>query len=1336
MFCTDACLSGYAVMSSCQGESIVREIGQNDERGHFKLGEGYVNAPRRQALDTAGVFSDSLTVLPEVDGEVPRPVEIAPTFPDVLPEVMEDSRWSRTWCTPVHYKEPVHMIEARTRSILGAVKHIVRDSRSHGKKHVILNDNVGVVLAMQKGRCCDFGLLRVVRRVSAHLLASGNRVHVRWIPSEMNAADRESRLWEPETKTARAPGIFGTPDFRSLSRCHVSAGGCQAKGRSAHQGGGQGDESAADHRGSQHVPTAVSTIAEAFTDEEWTHLPKVELRDLVATHKKRKEKAVQRRRKYEMRLRATRREQGLLEMHSIKEPQRRDYLQKLDGFYSFIAQYELPTTTEGQLDAALCEYADLLYLDGCGSRRETDGGHRIHPAGVRSGRHFASSPPPALVERLETTRTESGENAAGRIPEIRCELVDEAMKKKDMALFNDVLILDDVRATFLPELLHHLAKQRIKAEGMEAGLWTFNAKDYLSVWRTCVSTLGIEGLAMSPYQTRHGGASRDDLMGLRTIPEIRRRGRWASDSSARICDKPGGLQQMSSMYEGRYRELGEKIRLNFANFYHNGGVEFVWADLCDSQELMIFEVSGGGRSGPFRDHFLSMTRQGPMPLYVQLMEEPTIGSPGVWSYELRSHGELAYSGKWWATRYPGLPGRPRLVSWEQLLRWLQDSGSECRDEDFLPPDMSRPLATIQALRQHRCLPSALSMPFPKSQRCLVLASLANSVNTGGNMWQEHLRFFRHFRFVPEVEDAAAKLLSPADLPGGEAKVLRSPYLAIHMRAHLFRWEGFNQTATERIFVNTVRGAVLSMSKQRGRVPDVFLATESMEENHSVRVRELLVDGFGARVLTSQDAEAIDLKVDLVQSNHTAQSNHTSLSGSSLVDAIVKTLQTMQAIRPDVIRAARAHTMLRRFGRAFRGNAEGLHEVSFAAEKIDEFWSHSWQTSAWMKVCTLWFVNNGYAAAVVGMICAVVACILCLLEVLPLQLAAGVRYPWCALFGTLGYCPTLLFWRRRSKVFLDVVCIDQEDEEFKAMALVSIPAILQRSEGMLVVWDATRGPNQKVKLLIRPIILGPCLLAVTAGLLVATLAFSIHFTDDHAENWQSTLGVVLIVASFCLLVSTHLIRVFCRSIDTLQKQLENFRVEDTRCACCECNHIRVGTGEPMMCDRKVLYEVIISWFGSIEKFEEEVRGPVRTTLLRQIFNVRLVYFQLCAVASCVLWYYMDRAVWDVAYGPFGVKEGLLAGLRSLVWWLALEPSVFILGVGLCWLFRNRCSKYLALDVYVTANLMSFPSIVLIGLVLLEVLLDPGTSIQGGLVFAAALACVVVGSWYFVCRCFPR
>ncbi|CAE7252068.1 unnamed protein product [Symbiodinium natans] len=474
--------------------------------------------------------------------------------------------------------------------------------------------------------------------------------------------------------------------------------------------------------------------------------------------------------------------------------------------------------------------------------------------------------------------------------------------------------------------------------------------------------------------------------------------------------------------------------------------------------------------------------------------------------------------------------------------------------------------------------------------------------------------------------------------------------------------------------------------------------------------------------------------------------------------MVKALQTMRAVRPDVIRATRAHTMLRCFGRGFRGNVNGLHKVSFATEKIEEFWSHSWHTSAWMKVFALWFVNNGHAAGVLGMLSALVACILCLLEVLPLDVGQGVKYPWCALFGTLGYYLTLLQWRRRKKVFVDVVCIDQADDEFKALALISIPAILQRSEGMLVMWDPTwanrlwcvfelaaflhsRPANEKVRLLIRPTVLGPVLLAISLGLTVATLAFSSNFAEDHVIYWPRTLGIVMIVSSSCLLVSTHLLRLFCRSIDTLQKQLENFHIEDTHCTCCDCDHIESGTGRPLLCDRKILHEVIISWFGSIEKFEREVRGRVRTTLLRQIFSVGFVYSHFCAVASCVSWYFMDLVVWEVINGEVfngnaALTKVVLAGLRALVWWLALEPTVLIHGLALCWLLRNRYSQYLAIELLVTSSSMIIPSFVLIGLVLLEVLLDPGTSVPGAVVFAAVMAGVVTVSWCFACRCFPR
>ncbi|CAE6961226.1 unnamed protein product [Symbiodinium natans] len=348
---------------------------------------------------------------------------------------------------------------------------------------------------------------------------------------------------------------------------------------------------------------------------------------------------------------------------------------------------------------------------------------------------------------------------------------------------------------------------------------------------------------------------------------------------------------------------------------------------------------------------------------------------------------------------------------------------------------------------------------------------------------------------------------------------------------------------------------------------------------------------------------------------------------------------------EVIRAVRAHTMLLSCGRAFRG---------FMTNRIDEFWSHSWHTSPWAKVSTLWFVNNGYAAAAFGLISAVIAFVFGLFEVLPLRLAEGVRYPWCALFGALGYYLTLLLWRRRKKVFVDIVCIDQNDAKFTAMALLSLPAILQRSEGMLVVWDSTwasrlwcvfelaafihsRRTGEKMHLLIRPIVMGPALVSMTCGLVVATVAFSSNFVEGHI-SWQRTLGIVMIVSALCLLFCAHNVRVFCRNIDNLQKQLVDFRVENARCSCCDrcdANHIDRATGEPLRCDRKILTEVITTWFGSIESFERQVQGQVRTILLRQLVSTRFIYCHVCAGASGLL----ERLRLVVLPGPRSMGRGL-------------------------------------------------------------------------------------------------
>ncbi|CAE7559605.1 ppt1 [Symbiodinium natans] len=482
----------------------------------------------KQALDTSMVFEDPLTVKPEVDGEVMGHVEVDPRFPDVEPSVMSQEKWRRVWCCPVHHREPVHLIEAR--SILGAVKHIARDSRRHGQRFVILNDNMSVVLALQKGRCSSFSLLRLIRR----------KVEV-FTRDEAKAANRRMQ------SSGQLPERDVLQKERSSSPLR------------------SGKPSRAD------------------------------LRSLLASHKRRQQRGIQRKKKYEARLRATRGERGLLEQSSVREPQRKDYLSKLEGFYSFVVQYDLALSNEKELDEALCDYGDILFLDGYGSNF----GEKLMAAVEFERPEFARSR--GLVsqefEGLEEAGPCADKNAHAGVLE-RCDQRGDAEDgAKDVlmpnhefdkavivlgplergesskaGIYDEVLILDDVRAPFLPSLLHAQACKQRMEKGAEAPLWDFTAKAYLKTWRECVVALGIQQLATSPYQNRHGGASRDHLQRLRSIEEIRRRGRWASETSARIYDKPGRMQQLISQHEGKFRDFGENIRVNFERLYHSGNV--------------------------------------------------------------------------------------------------------------------------------------------------------------------------------------------------------------------------------------------------------------------------------------------------------------------------------------------------------------------------------------------------------------------------------------------------------------------------------------------------------------------------------------------------------------------------------------------------------------------------------------------------------------------------------------------------------------------------------------------------------------------------------------------
>jgi hypothetical protein len=281
--------------------------------------------------------------------------------------------------------------------------------------------------------------------------------------------------------------------------------------------------------------------------------------------------------------------------------------------------------TEENLDIALCEYGDHMYLNG----ESNSAGHKLkaaleffRPEAARAGvlklprfkrslkgwRRLAPTQTRLpMVEFLKSCISglmmhqgwlemalfnEVTFSTYARPGEMMRVMAVDVVQKNDQyhhhvivlspfergissktSIFDEVLVLDDTRMPELGDLVVDWAKERIQQEGEEASLWSFRAEQFLKVWRACVQVLEVSDIAVSPYQNRHGGASRDHLLKLRSIPSIQRRGRWATDTSARIYDKPGRLQQLLNTIGKELSPFGEKIRKDFPKWFRGSSFQ-------------------------------------------------------------------------------------------------------------------------------------------------------------------------------------------------------------------------------------------------------------------------------------------------------------------------------------------------------------------------------------------------------------------------------------------------------------------------------------------------------------------------------------------------------------------------------------------------------------------------------------------------------------------------------------------------------------------------------------------------------------------------------------------
>ncbi|CAK0804177.1 unnamed protein product, partial [Prorocentrum cordatum] len=469
----------------------------------------------------------------------PEVSDVDPSFEEVPPDIWRD-HWHPVLSVPWRRPAPQVILEAR--SGVMALKHKLRSKRSFRKAHVMLNDAMAPILALAKGRSSAPALLAVCRQVACLLLASGSAAHWRWLPSEFNSADPASRNRPGARRPAAAPAAPAPAHLGRRSRSQSAA---------ALSWGDQADRRVARRRAFPAANTAATSGSLTF-----------------------------------------------LETQAVGEATRRDYADRVSKFTGWATSVRLPIGEVPELDVALVTFFNQLFFDGYPSEEATKymaalahcraapGRLQVaFPRAARAAKGWARLVPPrsrlplpwpiaclmidwmldagettaaaatavcfALylrpAELLSLTREQVIPPAEGAPPgrtflnfwSVVLRPMECAQPSKT-GVYDEGLLLDSPEFTWLPPLL-----QALRARAAPGGLvFDMSYNQWALVFRRAATALHLGVLGPPSLCTlRHGGASHEYLAKFRSLDEIKKRGRWVSDSSLRRYTKGGRVAE-------------------------------------------------------------------------------------------------------------------------------------------------------------------------------------------------------------------------------------------------------------------------------------------------------------------------------------------------------------------------------------------------------------------------------------------------------------------------------------------------------------------------------------------------------------------------------------------------------------------------------------------------------------------------------------------------------------------------------------------------------------------------------------------------------------------------
>jgi len=251
-------------------------------------------------------------------------------------------------------------------------------------------------------------------------------------------------------------------------------------------------------------------------------------------------------------------------------------------------------------------------------------------------------------------------------------------------------------------------------------------------------------------------------------------------------------------------------------------------------------------------------------------------------------------------------------------------------------------------------------------------------------------------------------------------------------------------------------------------------------------------------------------------------------------------------------------------------------------------SHDWQTQGWLKVVALVILFNSKAAALCTLCMSIIVGLLRGFDILPDEF-------WTNFIGHATFIFVLCFWQKilmlwsPRMVFLDRLCIAQNDAALKEKGILSLAAFLDRSDELTILWSpryfrrlwctyeiATYFRHRKMD---RPVQMMPVTLSllilvhsITWFMMIIAYHIIVDLKSDADESWRrdvAILSMCVVVASILAPCTFYLDMQMISELQEMPAQLKNFRVQDAESSCCSKEHVNTETSEEIPCDRQIV-----------------------------------------------------------------------------------------------------------------------------------------------------------------------